>query len=58
MVILGFTKAKIQLDWQTATERNNAGFDIQLSTDPLSSGMYMLKFYTHTSYFIKKVVKR
>ena len=28
-------KNKIQLDWQTATERNNAGFDIQRSTDPL-----------------------
>ena len=30
-------KNKIQLDWQTATERNNAGFEIQRSTDPLSN---------------------
>ncbi len=28
-------KNKIQLNWQTATERNNTGFDIQRSTDPL-----------------------
>ena len=27
----------IQLNWQTATERNNAGFEIQRSTDPLSN---------------------
>jgi subtilisin-like proprotein convertase family protein len=26
----------IQLNWQTATERGNAGFEIQRSTDPLS----------------------
>ncbi len=30
-------KSKIQLNWQTATELNNAGFDIQRSTDPLSN---------------------
>ena len=30
-------KNKIQLNWQTATERNNAGFEIQRSTDPLSN---------------------
>ena len=27
----------IQLAWQTATEQNNTGFDIQRSTDPLSN---------------------